>query len=1113
MRALKIALVLLALILVPFVGAATYVVTLEPERVKGLVGDLVSRATGRTFVIEGPLAYELSWKPWIRVEGVRMANADWGRQDDMLRLGAAELKLDLDHLFDGVIVVESLALERAELLIERHAEKGGNWPLADAQRPQSSDQGLLDGFFRPPVIQHLKLADVRATMVDAAAGSEHNVAVELIDLRAPSAEAPVMATVKAEINGKRVDVVGTLPAVAELGAEGALLPFEAAGSALGHPVKVAGKARFVIADGAPVSVKVQDLAAQLFNSDFAGSVSVDLSGRRPALTAELRSAVVDVAPIREAIAAGRRTTTPPQTKPLPARDLPAAIRAGMAETLPVELLSEVDFDLGLDIGMVKGAGVSLSAVSARVSAKAGRVEIGRLHATYAATPLEARATLDGRDGRTLRAIVEAAAKDAEFGGLLAEWGVADLSARGAVEVKLQASGRTVGDLLASAHLEARFDLPTARLKAREAGEARLYRAEGVAASLKASGGRIEPALAAWPQLLAMKMDGPLPLAVLDAVEADLDLRAREVASPEQTIPELHVTAALKKKRLTVEAPNLALARASLALSAAVSAEGPVAKTSIAVRWPGVDLTALASKFGRKETVSGHADVDLDLSGSGRTLAAILASLDGRLSLAVREASVDIPANAGDPPVSVRIERLSLAAASMGEPLKGEVAAEFGGERVALSGSFPSAKALRETSAPLPLSVVGKALGQDVRLAASLRPVWAGERLASLAVAGLDAQVGASDIAGDLLIGFDGARPRIDAVAKSRLIDLAPFLGADRKEDAASASTMDEPLPVDRLGLIDGALKLDAAEVRLKGATIRNLALDAALEDRRLTLRRSTGLLNEGAITMSGTLDARPAKPALDLEGTWKDAHFGEIARTYLESEAIEGRGDARIRLAGAGATWREVSGSLDGVAAMVVREGTIARGTWELIATDLATSLLPSFGDSKAGKLNCMAGRLDLKGGKGDLAVFLVDSDRVTVGGTGSVDLKSETLDLRITPKPKDPSIVSLSTPLLVKGPIAGPSVVPDPAALAKDALKSGAAALALGPAALLLPFLSLGTTADPCPTAIALAEGREPPPAPAGSAPAQQPSGNGLTDLPGKAIKGIFEGLKKVAE
>jgi hypothetical protein len=100
----------------------------------------------------------------------------------------------------------------------------------------------------------------------------------------------------------------------------------------------------------------------------------------------------------------------------------------------------------------------------------------------------------------------------------------------------------------------------------------------------------------------------------------------------------------------------------------------------------------------------------------------------------------------------------------------------------------------------------------------------------------------------------------------------------------------------------------------------------------------------------------------------------------------------------------------------------------------------------------------------------------------------------------------------LITGPATDPTVIPDPIAVAKGV---GAIALAgVNPLALALPFLSAGNADEPCPTAIAIAEGK---PVPKSAKPAAAPATGGAAATeqvtkPG-AIKGLFDSLKKAVD
>jgi uncharacterized protein involved in outer membrane biogenesis len=88
------------------------------------------------------------------------------------------------------------------------------------------------------------------------------------------------------------------------------------------------------------------------------------------------------------------------------------------------------------------------------------------------------------------------------------------------------------------------------------------------------------------------------------------------------------------------------------------------------------------------------------------------------------------------------------------------------------------------------------------------------------------------------------------------------------------------------------------------------------------------------------------------------------------------------------------------------------------------------------------------------------DTSDTIIVGKGEVDLRDESLDIELRPRPKDRSILALRSPLHIGGSFADPSFRPD---FARLGLR-GAIALALGsiaPPAALLATLELGPGED----------------------------------------------------
>jgi hypothetical protein len=158
-------------------------------------------------------------------------------------------------------------------------------------------------------------------------------------------------------------------------------------------------------------------------------------------------------------------------------------------------------------------------------------------------------------------------------------------------------------------------------------------------------------------------------------------------------------------------------------------------------------------------------------------------------------------------------------------------------------------------------------------------------------------------------------------------------------------------------------------------------------------------------------------------------------------------------------------------------------------------------------RLNCIVVRLPIAGGVASSEVILLDTASATVGGEGGVDLRDETLDLKVTPQAKETSLLSLAVPFLIQGTLTKPQVLPDPVGTAVGAAKI--AGLFINPlyAGAAIVADSSTTETNPCVAAL-----NQPAQATGGAAaqpePAAQAPVESVTEGVGGVLKGVGEGI-----
>jgi len=157
-------------------------------------------------------------------------------------------------------------------------------------------------------------------------------------------------------------------------------------------------------------------------------------------------------------------------------------------------------------------------------------------------------------------------------------------------------------------------------------------AEGVSTSSEKTGGgrntdRVFPA-------------DPLPADGLRSVDAVVSLQAGEVILPWALFTDVRIGMELKDGRLTMDPFQAATGEGRIQGRVRAEAVPSGLKTTLALQADDVDLEDLAGGFQGGERFSGRLKTRMDVQGDGRSIAAIMAGLDGWIKLAVSNGTLD-----------------------------------------------------------------------------------------------------------------------------------------------------------------------------------------------------------------------------------------------------------------------------------------------------------------------------------------------------------------------------------------------------------------------------------------------------------------------------------------
>lgn len=289
-----------------------------------------SEATGRKIQIDGNLQGEFSLVPRIRIERIRIANADWAKDPEMASIGIISLQIRLLDLLRGRIVLPDLVIENAKILLEKNERGDPNWKFGPSVAGAVAEATIPDDRNEFPIVEQLSLKNtsliyrdptqklnIVAGMADVKGGGggdtdtrlsgEGNfqdspfkfdlVAGPLLRLRETKEPYPLNANII--IGDMAITAKGTIADPIKLTAMD--IRFSIAGDNLANiypifrvPLPPSPKYRLggdLHKDGNKIAIG--NLSGRIGNSDIEGKVEVDIEGKRPLLQAAVTSTKLD----------------------------------------------------------------------------------------------------------------------------------------------------------------------------------------------------------------------------------------------------------------------------------------------------------------------------------------------------------------------------------------------------------------------------------------------------------------------------------------------------------------------------------------------------------------------------------------------------------------------------------------------------------------------------------------------------------------------------------------------------------------------------------------------------------------------------------------------------
>jgi uncharacterized protein involved in outer membrane biogenesis len=133
---------------------------------------------------------------------------------------------------------------------------------------------------------------------------------------------------------------------------------------------------------------------------------------------------------------------------------------------------------------------------------------------------------------------------------------------------------------------------------------------------------------------------PLPLDALKHADATIKFRAGQVILPQMALNDLTTDISLKKGHLKVKPLKATIGGGTLDGRLELEPRGKAALMEAELKVDRLDLGKMLKDLEVTEALEGNLDVDVGVKGSGRSVAALMAGLDGETSVVMGKGSVD-----------------------------------------------------------------------------------------------------------------------------------------------------------------------------------------------------------------------------------------------------------------------------------------------------------------------------------------------------------------------------------------------------------------------------------------------------------------------------------------
>lgn len=280
---------------------------------------------------------------------------------------------------------------------------------------------------------------------------------------------------------------------------------------------------------------------------------------------------------------------------------------------------------------------------------------------------------------------------------------------------------------------------------------------------------------------------------------------------------------------------------------------------------------------------------------------------------------------------------------------------------------------------------------------------------------LEVRIGGIQLAGEITVDSSGAKPSLTGGLTSHSIDPAALLSAESPEAGAPRDRLfpTTSLPLYVPTAFDARIDLHAARLKLPAFDMSDVEAKLTVANGTLTLESLRGQVAGGTLEGGLMLFATADPPVLELRANIRGVLPERLLQVAASSSVSGAPTDIELNLRGRGRSVAEILGSSNGKLLVLVGPGQIgeaATGASPLGAVfAILGDLNPLSVKQKGTTLQCAVLNFRVQDGvAGNRAGVALQTDSYNILGGGTVDLRSEKIDLAGKPKRRSKRLLGL---------------------------------------------------------------------------------------------------------